>query len=125
MKRLHETPLLRVLVGFLVASILTTPLARRAAAEGVSDQRIARLARGINIPNWFWLNRGRVRELDTCYPEADLQLIKKLGFTHVRVPIDMANVYDKDQASLLNQENLPFLDRGIKKDPVARTGDYH
>ena len=57
----------------------------------------------------------RVGELEKRYPDADFQLIKKLGFTHVRVPIDMANVYDENQPNLLNQAHLPCLDRGIKK----------
>ena len=115
MKKMHEKPFLVVLAGFLVAAILSVPWTRPASAAGVSDQRLARLTRGINIPSWFWLNRGPVDELESRYPDSDFQLIKKLGFTHVRVPIDMANVYDEKQPNLLNQAHLPVLDRGIKK----------
>jgi aryl-phospho-beta-D-glucosidase BglC (GH1 family) len=104
------------LAGLVFGCVLITPLdAITFELNGVSEVRIARLAKGINIPGWFWLNRGPVDELEKRYPDADLQLIVKLGFTHVRIPIDMANVYDKSQPDLLNKANLPVLDRGIRK----------
>lgn len=104
------------LAGLVVGCVLTMPdVVVASEAGGVSDVRIARLAKGINIPSWFWINRGAIDELDKRYPDTDFELIAKLGFTHVRVPIDMANVYDKNQADFLNKANLPFLDRGIKK----------
>jgi hypothetical protein len=104
------------LAGLVFRCVLITPLnAITSETVGVSEVRIARLAKGINIPSWFWLNRGPVDELDKRYPDADFQLIAKLGFTHVRVPIDMANVYDNSQPDFLNKTNLPLLDRGIRK----------
>jgi hypothetical protein len=69
--------------------------------NGVSAVRINRLAKGINIPGWLWLNRGPVDELEKRYPDADFQLMKKLGLTNVRIPIDMTNVYDKSQPDYL------------------------
>jgi aryl-phospho-beta-D-glucosidase BglC (GH1 family) len=104
------------LAGLIIGSILPAPLtARLSETNGVSEVRIARLAKGINMPSWFWLNRSSVGELEKRYPDADFQLIKKLGFTNVRVPIDMANVYDKSQPDFLNKTNLAYLDRGIRK----------
>ena len=104
------------LVGLVFGYVLITPQnAITSETDGVSEVRIARLAKGINIPSWFWLNRGPINELEKRYPDADLQLIVKLGFTHVRVPIDMANVYDNSQPDFLNKANLPLLDRGIRK----------
>jgi len=41
--------------------------------------------------------------------------MKRLGVTHVRIPIDMANVHDQDRAGLLNDKHLPCLDRRIKQ----------
>jgi aryl-phospho-beta-D-glucosidase BglC (GH1 family) len=87
----------------------------RSEIRGVSAVRIERLAKGINIPGWFWLNRGPVDELEKRYPDSDFHLMKKLGFTNVRIPIDMANVYDESQPDLLDKANLPHLDRGIRK----------
>ncbi len=111
-KRLFLFGFTGLIVGFILTASLT---ARSSETKGVSEVRIARLAKGINIPGWFWLNRGSVDELEKRYPDADFQLIKKLGFTNVRVPIDMANVYDKSQPDFLNKTNLPYLDRGIRK----------
>jgi len=116
MLKIFERLFLLGLAGLVFGCVLTGPQAAVASeANGVSEVRIARLAKGINIPSWFWLNRGPVDELDKRYPDADFQLIAKLGFTHVRVPIDMANVYDSGQPDFLNKTSLPFLDRGIRK----------
>ncbi len=116
MLRMSRRLFLFGLAGLIIVSVLTAPLtARSSETSDVSELRIARLAKGINIPSWLWLNRGSVDELEERYPDADFRLMKKLGFTNVRVPIDMANVYDKDQPDLLNKANLPYLDRGIRK----------
>ena len=104
------------LAGLVLGCVLITSLnAIASETDGVSEVRIARLAKGINVPSWFWLNRGPVDELEKRYPDSDFQLIVKLGFTHVRIPIDMANVYDNSQPDLLKKANLPLLDRGIRK----------
>lgn len=111
-KRLFLFGLAALIVGY----ILTAPLiARDSETNGLIEARIARLAKGINIPSWFWLNRGPVDNLRKRYPDTDFRLIKKLGFTFVRIPIDMANIYDKNQPDFLNKTNLPYLDRGIRK----------
>ena len=116
MSRMSRKLFLFGLAGLIVISILTAQsYARSYGNSGVSQMRIARLAKGINIPGWFWLNRGPVDELQKRYPDADFQLIKNLGFTNVRIPIDMANVYDKSQPDFLNKTNMPLLDRGIEK----------
>ncbi len=116
MLRMSKRLFLFGLVGLIVGSILTAPLtARLSETSGLSEVRVARLAKGINIPSWLWLNRRSVDELEKRYPDADFQLIRKLGFTNVRVPIDMANIYDKTQPDFLNKTTLSYLDRGIRK----------
>ncbi len=90
MLRMSKRQFLFGLAGLIVGSILTAPLtARHSETNGLSEVRIARLAKGINIPSWLWLNRGSVDELEKRYPDTDFKLIKKLGFTNVRVPIDI------------------------------------
>jgi aryl-phospho-beta-D-glucosidase BglC (GH1 family) len=120
------------LFGLIVGSILTAPLtARPSETSGLSEVRITRLAKGINIPGWLWLNRRSVDELQKRYPDTDFQLIKKLGFTNVRVPIDMANVYDKNQPDFLNKTTLKYLDsfkifgQWDKENPLLRFSHYH
>ena len=65
-----------------------------AGADGVSQERLQRLAKGTNLPGWLWLNRGEPQALETRYSDETLQLIRSLGFTHVRIPIDMANAHE-------------------------------
>lgn len=116
MLRITQKLFLFGLFGLVLIYVsIAPPTALASGAKGVSEARVARLARGMNIPGWFWLNRGPVGELETRYPETDFQLMIKLGITHVRIPIDMANVYDDRQSDLLNKTNLPLLDRGIRK----------
>ncbi len=116
MFRMIQKPFLLGLAGLVCGCVLNgSPTAFASERQGVSEARIARLAKGINIPSWFWLNRGPVGELEKRYPDGDFQLMTKLGFTHVRIPIDMANVYDRSQPDLLNKASLSCLDRGIRK----------
>jgi len=116
MLRISKRLFLFGLAGLIFASILTAQSnASSYGNNSVSQMRLARLAKGINIPGWFWLNRGSVDQLQERYPDADFQLIKNLGFTNVRIPIDMANVYDESQPDFLNKTNLPLLDYGIEK----------
>ena len=109
MLRSVQNPFLVGLVGLVFGCIsIAPPTSVASESKGVSEVRIARLARGMNIPGWFWLNRGPVGELEKRHPDTDFQLMIKLGMTHVRVPIDMANVYDDSQPDLLNKTNLPL-----------------
>jgi len=104
------------LTGLLLGAFLfAAPVLDASESGGVSKERMSRLTKGINIPSWFWLNRGSIAELSNRYPDQDFELIKKLGFTFVRVPIDMANVYDKNDVGLLNKKNMPLLMAGVKK----------
>lgn len=87
-------------------------LAQDGAAE---EARYRRFSRGINLPYWFWLNSGPLQPLEKKYPDSDLALIRKLGLTYVRVPVDMANVYSRDREDRLDPEALELLLAGLKK----------
>jgi aryl-phospho-beta-D-glucosidase BglC (GH1 family) len=115
MKTTTTRPHLVVVAALLMGGVgIGAPSANDDISE-VSDLRVSRLAKGVNLPGWLWLNRGPVGELEDRYPDADFRLMKRLGLTHVRVPIDMANVYDEDAPGLLNERNVQYLDRGIKR----------
>ena len=109
--RLHIVILAGLLIGGFENGLLRADDQRSA----LSDTRITRLAKGVNLPGWLWLNRDPVDDLGKRYPEADFRLMSRLGVRHVRIPIDMANVYDEKQPSLLNGENVRYLDRGIEQ----------
>lgn len=82
------------------------------AADGVSDQHFARLAKGINLPFWFWYAPDNV---DTRFSDADFQTIHDLGFTFVRIPIDLGYVMDTTSDDLLNADHLAHVDAGIDR----------
>ena len=72
MLRISRKLFLLILAVLIVVSILTTQsYARSYGNSGVSQMQIARLAKGINIPGWFWLNRGPINELQERYPDAE------------------------------------------------------
>ncbi len=100
------------LVVVVLTSFISGPLY---AAEGVDPIRVERLAKGINLPGWLWLNRGDLAPIETRYPDSDLRRIKQLGFTHVRIPMDMANIHDPEASNLLNKKAIEVLDPAIKK----------
>lgn len=83
-----------------------------AQASGVSDARFDRLARGINLAFWFWYAPA---EIDRRFTDEDFALIRNLGFTFVRVPIDLEFVMDKNSDDLLNHDNLAYIDRGFER----------
>jgi len=67
-------------------------------SEGVSDARFARLARGINLSHWFAQSpRGdySAEHLTTYNTERDLDLIARMGFSHVRLTCNEFGVYRK------------------------------
>jgi len=105
---------LAMLAACLFAWLLSLPMTGHAETTRVSDLRTRRLAKGVNLPGWFWLTRKPVGALERRYPDADFRLIERLGLTHVRVPVDMANVYAADEPTLLNPAHLAYLDRGIR-----------
>ncbi len=82
---------------------------------GMVADRSERFSRGINLPFWFWLNEGELRSLQERFSDEDLRLIKKLGFTFVRVPVDMANIYESEREDYLKPPAMELLISGIAR----------
>lgn len=102
---------------FLVLFLILISLCVQLLAEDLQGEgaRYQRFSRGINLPGWFWLNAGPLKPLEKKYSDRDLALIRKLGLTYVRVPVDMANIYTRDREDRLKPEALELLLTGIKK----------
>jgi len=83
--------------------------------QAAGSERYSRFLKGINLPSWFWLNKGKVGPLEKRFSEKDLRLIKELGFTFVRLPVDMANIYAPEREDLLKPEAMALLMAGIRK----------
>ena len=76
--------------------------------------RLARLRKGINLSNWFAQGESGNREhVKKFISTTDIQEIKHLGFTHVRLPIDPSYFLDEKNPSQLNPNYLAELDRAI------------
>lgn len=96
-----------------LVALTAFPFETRAESTGVSEARVAKLARGVGLPFWLWLQADPPLELNERIREDDPAFLRSLGFTHVRIPIEFANLYDKDQENLLNPLFLGLLERGI------------
>lgn len=76
--------------------------------------RLVRLRKGINLSNWFAQGKsGDLEHVRNFINSSDIQEIKKLGFTHVRLPIDPSYFLDEKHPSQLNPQYLAELDRAI------------
>ena len=102
-------------IFFVIAILLSTWVQLLARDSSTDEARYRRFSRGINLPYWFWLNRGPLQPLEKKYSDGDLALIRKLGLTYVRVPVDMANIYAANREDKLNPEALALLFDGLKR----------
>lgn len=118
-----------------VASAVATPVTdtERAAERAkyrpaepygpaVSDARYGRILRGINLNGWFcqpWNQKigGRKGGFNAEFlrgfvTEQDADMIRAMGYDHVRLPVDPTFLCGKEDGALL-PELLPELDRAI------------
>jgi aryl-phospho-beta-D-glucosidase BglC (GH1 family) len=94
-----------------------TPGPRRDAAgrlSGVPATRLARLRRGINLSHWFAQSRDySAKHLRGHTTRGDLDLIRRLGFDHVRFTVEPAPLFDGARPSRLKVEHLRHLDAAL------------
>ena len=75
-------------------------------ATGVSAERFARLGRGINLSHWFAQARSYQKaHFESYITLEDIQLIKAIGFSHVRFTLN--------PVILLNEQDPKALDPDI------------
>jgi aryl-phospho-beta-D-glucosidase BglC (GH1 family) len=98
----------------LMIVVLLLPMVAFGQESGVSASRIARLAKGVNVTRWFWLNDDTS---DTHYAsyisEEQAQAIRDAGFTHVRLPIEPKLFLNEQDPKQLDPKLLKFLDDAI------------
>ncbi len=108
--------MLNKLWAFVLLLLVTFALPVAAQDDpGVSDARFSRLARGINLTGWFWYAPSPLERVDARFSDADFDLIRDLGFTFVRVPVDLGFVMDATAPDLLNHDQLAYLDRALNR----------
>ncbi len=85
-----------------------------AAPTGVSEARFARLTRGVNLTLWFGDAKPQPAQYYQSYiTNSDLQLIKKLGFRHVRLAIVPGLLFQENNPQTLNPTLLSYLDKAL------------
>lgn len=114
-KKLFQVTVLCFSIGQIIFSPGSAFGKINSSSNQVTDARYARFSRGINLPGWMWLNKGKLKELEKRFSSDDLKLIRNLGFTFVRVPIDMENIYDIESPALLKPRSMEVLERGLNK----------
>jgi endoglucanase len=67
-----------------------SPEIPRATANGFSVQR------GTNISHWLSQSRRRGEERRAFFTEADVELIRQLGYDHIRLPVDEEQLWDEE-----------------------------
>lgn len=80
----------------------------------VPASRLARVRRGVNLSHWFAQSRDysekHLREHTTA---RDIELIKSLGFDHVRFTYEPAMLFDEARPAELKQDYLKHLDAAL------------
>jgi endoglucanase len=114
----------RLALAFAVASLaLASASAARAQSQaGVPASRLARLRRGINLSHWFAQSPGgdySDAHLRGHTTRRDLDLIKGLGFDHVRFTVEPAPFFDESRPSELKREYVRGLDAALDEMSAA------
>ncbi len=78
------------------------------------------LARGINLSHWLSQHPLDEPHLQSYIGERDFALIKRLGFTHVRLPIDTALLQSPDGS--LRESGFVYVDRALDWARANRLG---
>jgi len=80
----------------------------------VPASRLARLRRGINLSHWFAQSADYSKaHLESHTTAEDIELIKSLGFDHVRLTIEPAPLFNGEDPSRLKDEHLKYLDSAL------------
>jgi endoglucanase len=81
----------------------------------VSSERYARLSKGINLAFWFWLPQEESTNIQSRFSDEDFAYLVNLGFTYVRLPIDLAYLLDENDPDLLGDVQLKEVDTALDR----------
>ncbi|MBO9391173.1 MAG: hypothetical protein J7482_21015, partial [Roseiflexus sp.] len=74
---------------FRVATALATfSITGCTAPEGVPTDRLARLARGVNMSHWFAQAPFSRATLQSRHTADEFRALRRIGLSHVRLPLD-------------------------------------
>jgi endoglucanase len=105
--------LLLFITGSTKSRMQTTEEPTSNSVEGVSDERFARLAKGVNLSFWLWLAPSGNFD-PNAITERDMQLLQAAGMTHIRLPFEPEKLVDNiADPSQMSESYLAELDRAI------------
>src|SRR5215212_10013073 len=107
----------RLAFAFVVFAALACPFVGHARQNStVPASRLAHVRRGVNLSHWFAqsprqdYSEKHLREHTTA---RDVELIKGLGFDHVRFTVEPAPLFEEARPSELNRDYLKQLDAAL------------
>lgn len=117
LKRFMESNVLisLALVVVIFTSLWFPPPRASSQEPPLIESRFAKLARGVNLAYWFWDGPWDLQNIQKRFSDSELANLRKMGFTFVRLPIDLNFVMDENSPNLLNHANLAILDRAIQR----------
>jgi endoglucanase len=116
--KIRRSTLRRLCYSLLIAalvSLATLASSPSQAQSGVPADRLAKLRKGINIMGWFWYAPENEEEIDYYISDEELRLLKRLGFTFIRLPIDLGFVYDPSSPNLLKASGVAHIEQAVAR----------
>lgn len=86
-------------------------------ADGVPEGRVKRLARGINASHWYAqsvVGHYRPEHVDHWMGEPDAKLIRSLGFTYVRLPVEPEVLWNDADPARPDAGRLAQIDAAVR-----------
>jgi len=109
---------LRYLLAFLLFVALNCPGQTQASPlPGVPESRFDHLRHGINLSHWFGQSPTGTydaQRLTTYITARDFDLIKSMGFDHVRLTLEPAQLLTPSQPDKLEPQHLKLLDDAVQ-----------
>lgn len=97
-----------------ILAILVCSIAAACQADGVPQARLEHLRHGINASEWFAQRESYSPEFLASYTtHADLVLMHRLGFDHVRLSVDPQPLWREGRADSLREEHLRNIDEAV------------
>ncbi len=102
----------------LLLLVVFLPLNGFAQTNSLAHRRAAHLRHGINLSEWFaqvYDPKGYTKEhFDSWTTDADIALVKSMGFDHVRLSVNPAPMMRHNMADQLPPEYVAYLDAAVK-----------
>jgi len=119
-------PLTLILAALFTLSLISVAQQESSAKQAgsaakqissVSDARFNRLRRGINLSHWFAQSpdgKYEIERLKSQITGADFDLIKSMGFDHVRLALEPAPLFNESRPETLNADYLRLVDEAVR-----------